>query len=170
MTNVSAVNYLKQTSLALGLTFLQMLSSSMLLAENVKVVTITAEESAAMTASFQQESEALKLRAELGDANAMNLLGNRMGISKEAVFWLSKASELGHAQAQANLAFFYMNGYSVPKSIKMAYVWYSVSAANGHKDAHLFRDNLESNLSPVALEQAQEMAVEYYQKYQPSRK
>lgn len=170
MTHISAANYLKKTSFALGLALLQMLSSSMLLAENLNMVTISDEEFAAIAANFQRESEALKVKAEQGDANAMNLLGNRMGVSKEAVFWLRKASELGHAQAQENLAFFYMNGYSVPQSIKMAYVWYSVSVANGgHKSARLFRDELESKLSPIALEQAQEMALEYYEKYQPSR-
>ena len=42
----------------------------------------------------------------------------------------------------------------------MAHMWYNLAAANGHKKAGGWRDELAKKMSPAAIEKAQAMARE----------
>jgi uncharacterized protein len=53
----------------------------------------------------------------------------------EAVDWLRKAADLGHAVAQCNLGFAYTNGRGVDKDDAQAVLWYRKAAEQGQADA-----------------------------------
>lgn len=123
----------------------------------------------------QNYSEAAKWyrkAAEQGFARAQFNLGlmykNGEGVSqdyKEAVKWYRKAAEQGDARAQNNLGVFYEYGVGVSQNYKTAYIWYSLSAANKKLDISnevaRRRDEVEKKLSPVQLEQAQEIVRDW---------
>ena len=50
---------------------------------------------------------------------------------EEAVCWYRKAAKQGHSTAQNNLGVMYRDGHGVVQDLVMAYVWLSVSVANG---------------------------------------
>lgn len=47
--------------------------------------------------------------------------------------WYRLSAEQGDADAQSNLGVMYATGNGVPESYLTAYVWWSVSAAQGHQ-------------------------------------
>ncbi|MNL80693.1 hypothetical protein D3C87_2076090 [compost metagenome] len=63
----------------------------------------------------------------------------------------------------------YARGNGLPQDFKMAYVWYSVAAANGNMGASTSRDEAAKELAPAALVDAQALAGEYFEKYQPKQ-
>lgn len=52
---------------------------------------------------------------------------------------------------------------------KLAYVWSSVSAANGDVKAATNRDLFAKRLSPAVLAEAQALAGQYVELYQPKQ-
>ena len=52
---------------------------------------------------------------------------------------------------------------------KLAYVWSSVSAANGDVEAATYRDLFAKRLSPAVLAEAQALAGQYVELYQPKQ-
>lgn len=52
---------------------------------------------------------------------------------------------------------------------KLAYVWSSVSAANGDVEAATNRDLFAKRLSPAVLAEAQALAGQYVELYQPKQ-
>lgn len=112
--------------------------------------------------------------AEQGHVNAQYNLGvmygNGRGVPqdyKAAVAWYRKAAEQGDASSQFNLGFMYGNGRGVPQDDKEAYAWSSVAAASGDADAVKNRDILAKKLTPDQLAKGQELAKQYFEKYQP---
>ena len=81
--------------------------------------------------------------------------------------WFRKAAEQGDANAQFNLGVMYGSGRGVPQNYKQSYVWSSVSLANGFGDAKEEQDNASQKLTPSELSEAQALAAEYFEKYQP---
>jgi TPR repeat protein/S1-C subfamily serine protease len=86
--------------------------------------------------------EALRRRAESGDAVAMFMLGINfsigVGVPKnevEAVKWYRKAAEQGHATAQYFLGFAYDTGEGVLKDGAEAVKWYRKAAEQGNAGA-----------------------------------
>ena len=86
--------------------------------------------------------EALKVRAEKGEAVSQNQLGwmygNGEGVAKdevEAVKWYRKAAEKGLPQAQYNLGIMYDNGYGVAEDAIEAVKWYRKAAEQGVAEA-----------------------------------
>ena len=88
---------------------------------------------------------------------------------KQAVAWFRKAAEQGDAKAQFMLGMMYFNGRGVAQDYKLAYVWSSVSAANGHIEAAANRDLFAKRLSPAVLAEAQALAGQYVELYQPKQ-
>ena len=114
--------------------------------------------------------------AEQGDAMAQFNLGvmytNGRGVAqddKQAVAWYRKAAEQGYAKAQLFLGVMYDNGMGVVQDNKLAYVWSSVSAANGYAYAATNRDLFAKRLSPAVLAEAQALAGQYVELYQPKQ-
>lgn len=126
-----------------------------------EIVTLTSEEVAAVSQLANEQMNDWKSKADFGDLDAMNKLGNMLG-GREGLAWLQEAAEQGHAQAQANLAFKYGQGLGVPKNIKLAYVWYAVAAANGHEPAINSRDTFEVMLTNEQRAEAQDLASEFF--------
>ena len=88
---------------------------------------------------------------------------------KQAVAWYRKAAEQGDADAQYLLGVMYNGGVGVVQDNKLAYVWSSVSAANGHVEAATNRDLVAKHLSPAVLAEAQALAGQYVELYQPKQ-
>jgi len=53
----------------------------------------------------------------------------------------------------------YDNGRGVPQNYKLAYVWSSLAAAQGHENGKNNRDIVAEKLSPQHIIQAQELAA-----------
>ena len=87
-------------------------------------------------AQTPEEIDALRVRAEAGDAGAQNDLGIRYDIGRgvpqddaEAVRWYRLAADQGDAIAQYNLGFMYQNGgLGVPQDDAEAARWYRLAA------------------------------------------
>ena len=114
--------------------------------------------------------------AEQGDALAQRLLGlmyeDGKGVAqdyKQAAAWYRKAAEQGDANAQGLLGVLYSQGRGVAQDYKLAYVWSSVSAANGGVAAATKRDLFAKRLSPAVLAEAQALAGQYVELYQPKQ-
>ena len=114
--------------------------------------------------------------AEQGDASAQYKLGwmydKGRGVAqddKQAVAWYRKAAEQGDASAQYKLGVMYENGKGVAQDYKLAYVWSAVAAANGDALAANNRDIFAKSLSPAALAEAQTVAGQYVEQYQPKQ-
>ena len=88
---------------------------------------------------------------------------------KQAVTWYRKAAEQGYAKAQNNLAVLYAMGQGVPQDYKQAHAWFSVAAANGHSNATKGRDMAAAELTPAGKEEAQALASQYFEQYQPKQ-
>ena len=114
--------------------------------------------------------------AEQGLAEAQLILGGVYlyghGVTqdyKQAVAWTRKAAEQRNAQAQRLLGMMYDIGVGVVQDNKLAYVWSSVSAANGEVEAATNRDLFAKRLSPAVLAEAQALAGQYVELYQPKQ-
>jgi TPR repeat protein len=88
---------------------------------------------------------------------------------KQAAAWYRKAAEQGHIDAQYNLGLMYSTGEGVAQDYKLAYVWSAVAAANGDALAANNRDIFAKSLSPAALAEAQTVAGQYVEQYQPKQ-
>ena len=118
----------------------------------------------------------LKKKAEQGDANAQNILGlmynNGEGVTqdyKEAVKWFTKAAEQGYASAQYNLGLMYDMGNGVTQDYVQAHAWVNVSSANGNNNGQKGRDLIAEIMTPEQIAKAQELAKQYFEKYQPKK-
>jgi TPR repeat protein len=90
----------------------------------------------------QKPIEALKAKAEAGDAEAQFLLGRRYArgedVAKdlaEAARWYRKAADQNHPKAQNSLAICYTEGYGVPKDPVEAAKWWRKAADQNHPGA-----------------------------------
>ena len=84
-----------------------------------------------MTHATRQEIDALRARAEAGDAEAQYDLGvryaNGLGVPEdeaEAMRWYRLAADQGHAGGQSALAGMYADGRGVPQDDAEAVRWF----------------------------------------------
>ncbi|HDX8364751.1 MULTISPECIES: sel1 repeat family protein [Aeromonas] len=82
---------------------------------------------------------------------------------------VQQAAEQGDYFAQFRLGEMYAKGRGVAQDHELAYVWYSVAAANDWGDAVAERDTAAKELTPAVLADAQTLAGEYFEKYQQKR-
>lgn len=61
----------------------------------------------------------------------------------------------------------YAIGQGVPQDYKEAYAWFSVAAVYGDADAVSNRDHAAKLLTSEQLAEAQALATQYFEKYQP---
>jgi TPR repeat protein len=73
-------------------------------------------------------------------------------------------ADAGHAQAQANIGVMYRDGQGVPVRPIDAYMWFSLSAQNGDRNAALERDLIARGFTPEQLTEAQRRVREWSQK------
>jgi TPR repeat protein len=86
-----------------------------------------------------------------------------------AVRLIRPLAEQGDASAQYNLGVFYDNGLDVPQDRVSAYMWFSLSAAQGKEGAATFRDLIARRMTPAQIAEAQKLAREWKPTKQPSR-
>lgn len=86
----------------------------------------------------------IRERANAGDAQAQNLLGNMYVVGKNlpqdyatARQWYEKAADQGNAAAQYNLGALYHNGQGVSRDYATARGWYEKAAAQGFSQAQV---------------------------------
>jgi TPR repeat protein len=88
---------------------------------------------------------ALVLRADAGDAEAQNELGQIFLSAekfKSAFHWLRQAAGKNNADAMQWLAHCYVSGYGVPKDDNLCMMWLAKAAAQGHVIAQAQMDGL----------------------------
>ena len=84
---------------------------------------------------------------------------------KEAVKWYRKSADQGDAFAQHNLGLCYYNGEGVPKDYVLAYMWVNLSLAEDNNiKAKESIDNLEKEMTPEQIEEAQKLSREWFNK------
>lgn len=97
-------------------------------------------------------------------------MANIYGATKnhaKAVTWYRKASEQGYKKAQLSLAAHYASGLGVPQSFKSCYTWASLSAiTDNNNDAVTIRDGCADELTPEALQSAQDEAANLFELFQ----
>lgn len=76
----------------------------------------------------------------------------------QTAFWFQKAADQGHGDAQMRLGMLYANGHGVPKSLKQACVWYTISAAQTADDSFI-NELLKTAKSDLTKEEAAEVDV-----------
>ena len=78
-----------------------------------------------------------------------------------AVRLIRPLAEQGDATAQYNLGVFYDNGLDVPQDRVSAYMWFTLSAAQGKEGAATFRDLIARRMTPAQIAEAQKLAHEW---------
>ena len=113
----------------------------------------------------------LRLAAEQGLAIAQSNLGfmyaKELGVSqdfKEAIRWLRLAAEQGDAIAHGGLGAMYILGKGVIKDFVYAHMWLNISSMNGNDKSVELRDDIEKNMTPSQIEEAQRLARECVKK------
>ena len=109
----------------------------------------------------------LRNKAEAGDATGQFVLGTMydkgQGVEQdygEAAKWYRKAAEHGRVEAQYQIGFMYEMGRGVKQDDAEAYAWYNLSGANGHDLAAEQRDELEKQMSPQQIADAEKRTEE----------
>ena len=82
----------------------------------------------------------------------------RTGDYATALMHLRHLAKQNHKKAQGTLGWMYEAGKGVRRDYIMAFVWYDVAVANGHKKAHRNRNSAESKLDEDELKKAQALS------------
>jgi hypothetical protein len=125
-------------------------------------------------AAAKGDSKALqKLQnlSEQGTASAQFQLGlmyaTGKGVPKDGVLaerWYRKAAEQDDANAQNKLGAMYETGSVVSKDLVVAYMWYNLAAARGDPKFRSNRDQLEKQMTPQQVADAQKLSREWTHK------
>ena len=67
----------------------------------------------------------------------------------------------GRVAAQNSLGGLYVSGRGVPKDYVVAYMWFSLSAAQGDHDSAIQRDLVAKLMTPAQIAEAQKLAREW---------
>ena len=101
-----------------------------------------------------------------GSANAQSSLGlmysKGEGVNKdygESFRWHRLAAGQGNSVSQAMLGIAYSYGEGLPQNYIYAHMWSNIAAGNGHYSARINRDDIAEKMTPLQIEQAQEMAM-----------
>lgn len=70
-------------------------------------------------------------------------------------------AEAGHAGAQYNLGFNYVQGKGVAKDLVQAYFWFELAARQGKTIATQLRDGISKKMSPEQIRRAQDMVQDW---------
>lgn len=84
--------------------------------------------------------------------------------------WYREAAEQGYVYAQRNLGIMYNKGHGAPQDHAEAYIWYSLAATGGDKDASRSRGKMAAKLTPTQLRAAQREAGKRWEQIQARKK
>ena len=79
----------------------------------------------------------------------------------EAMKWYRLAADQGLAAAQNNLGAMYINGEGVRRNYVQGYMWLSLAAKQGYKRAVSSQGDLEREMTPGELAEAERFAREW---------
>lgn len=107
--------------------------------------------------------------ADAGNDDAMYILGvcyshANLGVphdDAEAANWYRRAADAGNVVAMTSIGSSYDLGLGVPKSSVLAYMWHSLAAAKGDKDAAVQRDRIAAKMTAQELAEGKRLATEY---------
>ena len=83
------------------------------------------------------------------------------GNDAEALKWYRNAAEQEDSMAQFNLGQMYYRGRGVPKDFVLALMWYNLAASQGNKFARMSMDDLQKDMTPSQIAEAQRLAREW---------
>ena len=119
-----------------------------------------------MDEDFEADFEALKAKAEAGDAEDQFNLGREYGECawreqdfNEAVKWYRKAAEQGHAEAQFALGASY-GMFQARLDYVNAYTWWNIAAANGFESGKEWKAKLAKFMTNDQIAKAQDLSRE----------
>ncbi|MBR9651484.1 SEL1-like repeat protein [Thalassovita aquimarina] len=78
---------------------------------------------------------------------------------QSAVWLLRQAAEAGLAPAMANLGILYFEGLGVPQDYALGHMWLILAGTAGMPDAISISSDLSARMSPMQINEAQEMAA-----------
>jgi tetratricopeptide (TPR) repeat protein len=116
------------------------------------------------TEKVSRDLARLHAGAERGDAQTQYELGRayaEIWNPVEALRWYRKAAEQGIADAQYALGQYYALGEVVPRDNTEAYAWFSLAAAQDHRQAMNARNKIIRQLSRADLDEGNRRAYEY---------
>lgn len=108
----------------------------------------------------------LSRAAEKGHANAQNNLGTAVRDASEAAEWYRKAAEQGNSAGQSNLARLYRDGRGVPQDYVLAHMWFNL-AAQQSPDVRQAVEEIAELMTPGQIEEAQRRAQEWRMTQEP---
>ena len=128
----------------------------------VTAVVLTALALCAPVQAQTPEIDALRVRAEAGDAEALYNLGLMYAIGRgvpqddaEAARWYRLAADQGYASAQHHLGTMYDTGTTVPQDYAEAVRWYRLAADQGDATAQLSLGDRYANGEGVSQDDVQ---------------
>ena len=71
----------------------------------------------------------------------------------------------GDAEAQNNLGVMYLRGTGVPANAAKAYMWISLSNAQGYKNAAKFMDIIKLLVTPAQIAEGKALAAKWLEKH-----
>ncbi len=116
------------------------------------------------TSRLQEElrQKELPALAEQGDVEAQFELYMRGGAVKEKWKWLCRSAHGGHAPAQFATGVNYKGGWDRKSTDPIqAYLWYSLSADNGHSTAKFEREGVVASMTPAQIAEAKRLVAEW---------
>ena len=120
-----------------------------------------------------QDLAHLRVRAEVGDAEAQCVLGGLyvtgVGVppdAAEAVAWYRRAAEQGHTRAQYNLGGMYAEGRGAPPDAVEAHMWLTLAAARStgaeREPIVTARAAVAAQMTPTAVREAHRRAQAWH--------
>jgi len=104
-------------------------------------------------------------KANAGDAESQyqlaRLFFDANGVDqsdKKGEFWLRKAAEQGHVQAQADMGGMYATGLIVRMNVVEADKWFILASMQGHGPGTRYMKDLEETMTPEQVEKAKLLA------------
>ncbi len=105
--------------------------------------------------------------ADQGNVKAMHnlavLAAGREGSPDYATAarWFAEAAQYGLPDSQYNLAVLHESGLGVEKDLGLAYLWFSLAAKGGDKDAVRRRDEIEAKLAPADVAAVKDKVADF---------
>ena len=119
---------------------------------------------------YKPTLKGLIILANNGDVDAQNTLGDMYNSGrgaiqdyKQAVVWYTLAANQGHGEAQESLGLLYAIGLGVTQNRVIGHMWANIAASYGRP--HIARDLIAKEMTPQQVEQAQQKARKWIEKY-----
>jgi TPR repeat protein len=138
----------------------------------IKVVLCLFLISAASIVAAEASQDSLQRQAEQGVPRAQAVLCAKYSYGqgvpqnyREAAYWCRRAADQGSPEGQYLLGLMYDKGQGVPRDFLLAYKWLDLAAArvsgNRRDLFYRIRDSVATKLTPVQVDFAQQIALEW---------